>query len=182
MIKILERDSFFVRQLSPLVVGEIGDLGDWTKVFDRVSVTIKAPPHGKHLVPHDDFHLVDSSVALHASDATIHVGGMIEVGVVGDAIHPHPLNRKPALVTLLDRLKLSAVGSNRRVAVHAGLRGWYGGVRRSLHGVVAIATVHAKFAGMERMTKRHWLRRLVTHLKRLRTKSVGHEHHHVQRQ
>ena len=45
MIKILERDPFFVRQLSPLVVGEIGDLGDWTKVVNRISVAIKAPPH-----------------------------------------------------------------------------------------------------------------------------------------
>ena len=182
MIEILERDPFFVGQLSPLVVGKVRDLGDRTKIIDGIPMAFEAPPHRKHLMPGNDFHLVDSSVALDATDTTIHVGSVVEIGVVGDAVHPDPLDRKPSLVTLLDRRQLPALRSNRGMAVHAGLRGRYRRVCRGLDRVVAVTTIHAEFAGMKRMAKWNRLRRLVTDLKRLRTEAVGHKHHDVERQ
>ena len=38
----------------------------------------------------DDLHLLDVAVAAHAADAGVHVGAVVEVGVVGAACAPAP--------------------------------------------------------------------------------------------
>jgi len=44
----------------------------------------------------DDLHVVDLAVARHATDATIHVNGVVEVDVVRGFVDPNPRNRIPA--------------------------------------------------------------------------------------
>ena len=67
MVKRLQGKTLFFIQLRLLVVGEIRDLGNRTKVGNRVSVTVEAPAHGQGFVSLDDFHLIDAAVALGRS-------------------------------------------------------------------------------------------------------------------
>ena len=98
MVKRLQGKTLLFIQLRLLVVGEIRDLGNRTKVGNRVSVTIKAPAHGQLLGSTDDRHLVDTPVTGNTSNSTVDMCAVIEICVIRDAIDPDPLNRETRVV------------------------------------------------------------------------------------
>ena len=66
------------------------------------------------LVLEDDIHLVDLAVAAHATHAAIHVGGVIEVGVVGHVVDLDPRDRLAAWPSCRAPAGASGCSSGRR--------------------------------------------------------------------
>ena len=57
-----------------------------------VAVAVQTPSHRLILVLMDHFHLVDPSVARNARNATVDVGSVVEVNVVGKAMDAYPVD------------------------------------------------------------------------------------------
>ena len=86
-------------------------------MFLGPAVAVEAPAHAQRLLMHDDRHLVDLAVAANTADAPVDVLGMIEVGVVGQAMDPLPFERDALLKTLAHRGKQGAGRLDGLVAV-----------------------------------------------------------------
>lgn len=179
------REFRLVGEFTPVVVFrfpiEFGDQLDGAKMFVWVSVTGDAPCHRQLLVLVHDFHLVDASVARNATDAGIHVRGVIEVDEFRQVVNSFPSHAATGFPALVDRCQtgfvrvngtqsgLTVLGS-RRVTVHAGRRGRNGSVSGVENSVVAIPTIHFQLSRVNRVTKWNWLGRLVAHVERLRVR------------
>ena len=96
-------------------------------------------------------HLINSSVALNATNATHNVRGVIEVRVIRKFMHLDPLNRHSCFVTGTNLLKLGTFAMNLRVAIHAGLCCWHRGERSLFNGGVAVAAIHSQLARVNGM-------------------------------
>ena len=159
-------------------------LRDQSRVTDmrgRITVALKTPTHAERLVLVDDFHGVNSAMALHTTDATVHVGRVVEVGIIRQVMDPDPLHWHARFVALVQRCQMHTFRVDLRVAVHARLRRWNRRDRRVLDRVVAVSTVHAEFTRMQSMAKWNRLRRHVSDIGRLRTEPPRHHECHVQR-
>lgn len=63
--------------------------------------------------------VIDVAVTLHATDAAIHMDGVIEINVVGRLMNLNPWNRLAVQRALADELELGAVLQNLVVTIHA---------------------------------------------------------------
>ncbi len=52
------------------------------------AVAVEAPLHALRLALEDDRHLIHCAVARVAADAAVHVGGVVEINVVGQLVDP----------------------------------------------------------------------------------------------
>lgn len=152
----------------------------------RVAMTLNAPRHGELLRLINDFHLIDPPVAGLATDARIHMGGVVEVNEFRQIVHTFPTDAPPRLPAFVDRSKLVARGVYRRqgrhpliiggaVAVHASRRWGNRRVRRVKHRVVAVSTIQFKLARVQGVTEWNRLSRLVADVQRDR---VGNQSAH----
>ncbi len=69
---------------------ELGYLVHRAEVGNRVSMALQTPRHRKLLVLMDNLHLVNSTVADHATDSGVHVGSMVEVDKVWEIMDASP--------------------------------------------------------------------------------------------
>lgn len=84
------------------VVAEVVNLLEWTKIFLRCAVTIKAPAHRVRLGLVDDFHLVYVAMAALAGNPAIYVCGVIEINVIRCLVDSHPLDRLAVIARIID--------------------------------------------------------------------------------
>ena len=180
MVEVLQCKPLLLIELLGLVVRQVRDLVDRTKIRNRVAVTVETPAHGQFLGPGHDFHLVDSTMTGHATHPTIYMCAVIEIRIVGNAIDPDPFNRQAGFIGLLDLLELRTFRPNPLVAVHASLRRRDCSMGRFFNRVVTVPTIHPKFTGVQCVTERYRLFGLIADLEGLRTEAVRDEHHRVQ--
>ena len=100
-------------------------------------------------------------MAFHAADTAVHVGGMVEISVVGGLVNPDPRHRFAGGVTLAHGGEQWAVGLDDAVAVHARLRGRHIRMRGLVDVAVAIAAIEPKLRDVFSVAKRHGLDRRV---------------------
>ena len=143
----------------------IGDLISRSKMRPRIAMAGQTPPHGQRLLLLNNVHLVDASVALHASDTRRNVHAVVKVHVVWEAVDANPFDRFARSPALAHRLESRRVRTHQRVTVHAGL-GWRDHRhRRPLDTGVTITAVNAELPGMQPVTVRNRLAGLISHLR-----------------
>lgn len=120
-------------------------------------------------------------MTLDAADTAGHMGGVVEVRIVGRIVDTHPLHRHPRGVAVEQRLEEFAFRMNLRMAVHAGA-GWRNRCGRSvLDRVVTIFAVDVQLAGVQFVTERNRLSRHVSDIRGLGTEAPGNHERDVQR-
>ena len=131
----------------------VEDLTLWPNIFRRIAVTIEAPFHEQRaMLPHER-HVLHGAVATRAANALVHVNRMIEIDVIGEAMHAVPFDRLAATKALADRTEQFGADPNLLVAVHARLSRGHAGVGRCLDGAVTIAAIDAETGDVMLMTE-----------------------------
>ncbi len=103
-------------------------------------------------------HLIDRAVASIAAYTFINVDAVIEIDKVGQLIDARPFQRPPSAVTFADRLQISGVGPNLRVAIHAGLGRRNSRKARSFNRSMAVPAIDAESGDVMLMAEGNWLR------------------------
>ena len=103
---------------------EVGDQCRVTQMRLGVAVALQAPTHRQLLFLPDLFHEIHPAVAGHARDTTVHVGGMVEVGVVREVVHANPADRLTAFPTLPQRFEQRGIFLDAWQFMHV----WVGGI------------------------------------------------------
>jgi len=134
------------------IPSHVGDLGVGPEIRIGITVAIKTPRHAQWLLLMNLNHLVNPTMAAHATHAGRKVNAVIEKRVVGQHVNANPLHCLTGLETLPDWLERLAIGLYILVTVHARLCRRDSRPRTTLYRVVAITTVNTKFSDVERMT------------------------------
>lgn len=124
----------------------------------RLAMAVEAPFHLQGLSLPQKRHAVDTAVASCAADAFLHVYTVIEVGKVGEIVHPRPADRRAVLETVAHRFQHIAARPYLRVAVHAGGRGRNAGKSRCFNRGVAVAAIDAETGDVMLVAERYRLR------------------------
>lgn len=118
----------------------------WPDELFRIAMTLEAPFHIERRYLISQRHQVNAPVTGRAAHALVHVNAVIEIGEVGQVVHPGPLDRLTGAPAFADRLEVRAVPPDLRVAIHAGLRRRYTGESELLNGCVTVAAIDAIIA------------------------------------
>ena len=124
-------------------------------------MAVKAPRHAERLFLFHHFHLPDVPVTADATDPGVQMGGMAEIDVVGEIMHPDPFDRGAGRETLLHDLELVTRPLHDLVAVDAGLRGGDVGHRRLFDPGMAVAAVHSEITGVHLVAEGNRLDRTI---------------------
>jgi hypothetical protein len=111
-------------------------------------VTAYTHPHRQGLHLGDAVHLIDLAMTLFAIDPGIHMPAVIEDGVRGKAVHPHPFDRPVLSVRGSQLPYLRRIFENLSVAVHADRCRWNACYPRLLCRGMAIEAVDPVIARM----------------------------------
>lgn len=124
------------------------DLGFGPDEFLRVSVAGKAPFHLERIFLIDSRHIVDLAVASRTSNALCNVNTMVEIGVLGQVVHPLPLDRLIIAEARPNRFQIRAVCPDLRVTIHTRLGRRHTCRGRRFDRRVAIAAIDAVVTDM----------------------------------
>ena len=69
----------------------------------------------------NDLHFINRAMAAVATDTTIHVSGVVEIGVIGNLVDAHPVDWLTGFPALANGFQFRAVGLDLCVAGHARL-------------------------------------------------------------
>lgn len=127
----------------------------------RCAVAVQAPGHALRLVLIDDLHFIHRTVAAVAAHPTIHVNGVVEIGVVWNLVDADPVDGLAGFPALAHGGELRTVGLDLRMAGHASLGGRNIRVRGDLDETMAVAAIHAELLNVNHVGERHRLVRLV---------------------
>lgn len=130
----------------------------------RVAMAIETPGHVERLGLVNFVHFIDLAMALDATDAAVHMDGMIEIDVVWQFVNLDPGDRLAGLVAVANQSQLGVVFEHLIVAIHAQRAGRDVGIPGFLDGVVAITAVNAQLVRVNCMGKRHRLHGHVAHI------------------
>ena len=136
-----KRRTLAVLEFFRRLVIEIVNFRRVAKVLGWVAVALQTKHHGKWLGMAYFFHLVHLAVAMHATDAAVHVNRMVEVNIARESVDLHPVDRLIALVGGPDWLQLRRIGEYLVVAIHTDRGGRNIGIPRGLNAVVAVSAV-----------------------------------------
>ena len=141
----------------------VKDLRGRTKEILWGTMTIQTPLHAQRLGLVDNAHFVHRTMAAVTADTPVNVNGMVEVGIIGEAVDLNPRNRLTGLPAVTDSGKTRAVRQNLAltVAIDAGLRGRQVRVTGHLDETMAIPAVHPQLLHMQCMGEGNWLVRLI---------------------
>lgn len=114
------------------------------KLLLRSAVTFKAPLHQERSLLTNKLHLIDLTVATCAANALFHMHGMIEVHVIGQAMHAVPTDGLVVLIAFTNRGEQLGADPNLFMAVHARLGGWHARIGGGLDRSVAISAIDAQ--------------------------------------
>ena len=98
------------------------------QVRSRIAVAAQTPLHAGGAWSSDALHARHVSMAGSAADAPVQVGHVVKIGMTGQAVDHHPVNRFPRVTGILRICRLSqggderAVRKNMPVAAQTGLR------------------------------------------------------------
>lgn len=156
---------------------ELGDKLLGPDVFCRIAMAFQAPCHRQLLVLVNDLHLIDTPMARNTTDPRIQVGGMVEVNEFREVMNSNPADAASCLPAFMNRCQLRAglvngCQSGHPLIICRGMAIDASGGRRDRSmgrfedGVVAIPTVHLQLSGMDRVTERDRLLRLITDVQR----------------
>ncbi len=109
----------------------------------RVAMAVHAPGHQEGRGLKHQRHLVDLTVTRRAAHALIDVNAVVEVDVIGEAVHANPLDRFIGAITFADRFQVSGVVEQHRMAIHAGLGGRNSSGGGTFHRGMAVTAVDA---------------------------------------
>ena len=127
----------------------------------------------------DDLHAIDATVTAHAADPRRQMHAVIEVRVIGEVVDALPLDRLPRDPARPDRIEASGLGSDDRVATHAGLRRWDHRLSGGLHVGVAVPTVDPELTRVKAVRIGNRLLGRVAYVQEIRREVVGdHECRH----
>ena len=153
---------------------EVKDVFRITQSGFGIAVTFQTESHAERLHVRDDIHLVDLAVALDARNATVHVDGVIKIGVVRRFVDPDPRNGLAGGGTLPDRREERTRRLDLVMAVHARLRRGHIRMGGLIHIRVAVTTIEADLLHVFRVTERDWLERSVADARVLRRHVISH--------
>ena len=137
-------------------------------------MAIQAERHAQRLRVIHLIHLVDLPVALHATDAPVHVHRVVEIDVIRHPVNLHPRDRPARLRALPHQRQPRIVLQHLAVAVHARRRRRDVRIPRLLHPVMAVAAIHPQLVHVHRVRERHRLQRLIPHPRILRRQVIPH--------
>ena len=80
-----------------------------SNIFCRVAMAIDTPLHVERRSLENQRHLIHGAVAGGAADALIDVNAVVEINVVGQAVHSHPLDGLIGAETFADRLQIGRI-------------------------------------------------------------------------
>ena len=123
---------------------QVEDLLGRTDVFLGIPMAIQAETHAQRLRVADFIHLVDFTVALHATNPAVHMHGMVEINVVGRLVYLNPGNRFAGVVAFTDKRQPRIICQNLIMAIHASRSRGYIRVPGLLHGIVAVTAVQSE--------------------------------------
>jgi hypothetical protein len=127
-----------VRRRFPI---HIENLISRTQILFGIAVAFQTPLHIQGRSLKHQGHLVDRTVARGAANAFIDVNAVIEINVVREAMHTHPLNGLIGAITLAHRLQVTDVIEKYGMAIHAGFRGRDTSEGRVLDAGVTVTTI-----------------------------------------
>lgn len=144
-------------------------------------MALEAPSHCQGRVSIDDLHLIDAPMTLDTTDATVYVGAVIEIGVVGKFVNLDPLHWKTTLVRTANLFELWALAVNLGVTVHARLGRRNRRKCGAINGAVAVSTIEAELSHVRRVAIWNGLQGLIAHIDRLGTEPVRNDKRRIQR-
>lgn len=148
--------------------GEVVDLVQRAQHLLWIAVTIETERHVQRFLLTDHGLLVNSAVTLNATDAAIHVHGVVKINVIRNLVDLDPANRFASFDAAFDQSQSGALGLHDAVTVPTGIGRRHVGVSRTIDEVVAIATIQAEDrirTGMEGVVKGHGLIWRITDIK-----------------
>ena len=127
------------------------------------TMAIEAPLHAERFRLVDHAHLIHRTMAAVTTNAAVHMDGMIEIGVVGQAMDLHPGNRLTGIPAVADRGKTRTVRQNLALtmAIDTGLGGRQVGMAGDLDEAVTITAIHSQLLYVKGMGEGNRLVRLV---------------------
>jgi len=96
-------------------------------------------------------------VTRRAADAFVDVNAVVEIDVIGQPMHAHPLDRLIGTVTLPHGLQVTGGVEQHRMTIHAGLGGWNAGGRGGFDAGMTVAAIDAVIADMVFVAELHGL-------------------------
>ena len=87
------------------------------------SMAIQTPPHRQRSFLVDLVHIGDVAMTSLTGDTLCDVALVVKVRVIGQLVHPHPLNRTTFFEVLPYLLNVWAVSLHNRVTVHTHIHG-----------------------------------------------------------
>ena len=87
----------------------------------------------------------------------LYVRGVHKAHVIGDPVHPCPVDRRVRFPVGLKELDLRAISGDNSMTEHALLNGWDGGGGFSPHATVTKLAWDGGVSGVNRVVKRYWL-------------------------
>ena len=144
-----------------------------TDMRRRIAMAIQAETHAQRLGLRHFIHLVHFAVALNATDAAIHVHGVIEIGEVGQLVDLNPRNGSVVRRAFADRREAIVSREHLVMAIHANAGTRNVRIPRLLDIVMAIAAINAELVGVNGMREKNRLLRLITDICVFRGEIVG---------
>jgi len=141
----------------------VEDLRWWTEEILGRTVAVQTPLHAEGLGLIDHAHLIDGAMAAIAAHTTVHMDGVVEVGVVGQTVNLHPGNRLAGLPAFTHGSEARAIGKDLALSmtVNTGLRGRKIRVGGHFDEAMAVAAIHPKLLDMQGVGEGHGLVRLI---------------------
>lgn len=145
--------------------GKVVDLVQGAQHLLRIAVAIETEQHVQRFLLTDHDLLVDPAVTLDATDAAIHVHGVVKINIIRNLVDLDPANRFAGFDAPFDQSQGGTFGLHDTVTVPTGIGRRHVGVSRTIDEVVAIAAIHTEDrirSGMQGVIKGHGLIRRIT--------------------
>ena len=109
----------------------------------RVAMTIEAPLHQQGRSLKHQRHLVDLAVARRATHAFVDVNAVVEIDIVGQAMHANPFDGFISAITFAHRFQVAGAIEQHGMAIHARLGRRNPGSSGAFHSGVTVTAVDA---------------------------------------
>jgi hypothetical protein len=126
----------------------VENLVAWPQNRLRIAMAVQAPLHLQIGSLENQGHLVDLPVTRRAAHAFIDVDAVVEINVIGEPVHAHPLDGFVGAVTFAHWLQVTGGVEQHGMAIHAGLGGRNAGGRGGFDAGMTVAAIDAVIADM----------------------------------